>query len=44
VLTLEDDRILAVMGFVDPWAVAVCGLPERLPTDAALAGTDGWVS
>jgi RNA polymerase sigma-70 factor, ECF subfamily len=44
VLTLEDDRILAVMGFVDPRAVAVCGLPERLPADAALAGTDGWVS
>jgi RNA polymerase sigma-70 factor, ECF subfamily len=31
VLTLDGDRILAVTGFVDPRAVALCGLPERLP-------------
>jgi len=41
VLTLEDDRITAVMGFVDPKAVTVCGLPARLP-----AGTlpFGWAA
>jgi RNA polymerase sigma-70 factor (ECF subfamily) len=41
VLTLEDDRITAVMGFVDPKAVTVCGLPDRLP-----AGTlpFGWAA
>jgi RNA polymerase sigma-70 factor, ECF subfamily len=44
VLTLEDDRIVAVMGFVDPRAVAVCGLPDRLPADAARAGVAGWAS
>ncbi|HET6952968.1 MAG TPA: sigma-70 family RNA polymerase sigma factor [Acidimicrobiales bacterium] len=33
VLTLAGDRIAAVTAFVDPRAVAVCGLPERLPRD-----------
>jgi RNA polymerase sigma-70 factor, ECF subfamily len=41
VLTLEGDRIVAVVGFVTPRAVALCGLPDRLPADAALAG---WAS
>ncbi len=31
VLTLDRDRIAAVTGFVDPRAVALCGLPARLP-------------
>ena len=38
VLTLEGDRIVAVMGFVDPRAVALCGLPARLPAGAAPRG------
>jgi len=44
VLTLEDARIVAVMGFVDPRAVAVCGLPARLPADTPHAGGTGWAS
>ena len=35
VLTLDGDRIVAVTGFVDPRAIALCGLPERLPGGAA---------
>jgi RNA polymerase sigma-70 factor, ECF subfamily len=35
VLTLDGDRIVAVTGFVDPRAVALCGLPDRLPGGAA---------
>jgi RNA polymerase sigma-70 factor (ECF subfamily) len=31
VLTVSGDRIAAVTGFVDPRAVAACGLPDRLP-------------
>jgi RNA polymerase sigma-70 factor (ECF subfamily) len=38
VLTLDGDRITAVMGFVDPKAVALCGLPARLPAGTAPAG------
>jgi RNA polymerase sigma-70 factor, ECF subfamily len=37
VLTLAGDRIAAVTGFVDPRAVALCGLPARLPGPRATA-------
>jgi RNA polymerase sigma-70 factor (ECF subfamily) len=37
VLTLGGDRIVAVTGFVDPGAVALCGLPARLPGPLAPA-------
>jgi RNA polymerase sigma-70 factor (ECF subfamily) len=38
VLTLDGDRIMAVMGFVDARAVALCGLPDRLPAGTPPAG------
>ena len=44
VLTLDGDRIVAVMGFVDPRALALCDLPARLPADTARAGDAGWAS